>query len=153
MIAISPAMSYYYAMRVVLDTNVIVTALRSPRGASAALVRLVAEGKITLLMSVAIALEYEAVCLRPENRKAAKLSVAQTYIFLDGLAALAEPVTLRFLWRPQLRDAGDEMILEAAVNGRADAIVTFNLRDFGDAPARFGIAAIKPQEALRRIGA
>ncbi|MGO9461111.1 MAG: putative toxin-antitoxin system toxin component, PIN family, partial [Rhodomicrobium sp.] len=55
-------------MRVVLGPNVIVTALRSPRGASAALVRLVAEGKITLLMSVAIALEYEAVCLRPENR-------------------------------------------------------------------------------------
>jgi predicted nucleic acid-binding protein len=73
-------------------------------------------------------------------------------IFLDGLAALAEPVSLRFLWRPQLRDPSGEMILEAAVNGGADAIVTFNLRDFGDAPSRFGIEAIKPQEALIRIG-
>jgi predicted nucleic acid-binding protein len=58
-------------MRAVLDTNVIVAALRSPRGASAALVRHAAQGAITLLMSVAIALEYEAVCLRPEHRKAA----------------------------------------------------------------------------------
>jgi putative PIN family toxin of toxin-antitoxin system len=145
-------MSYLEAMRVVLDTNVIVTALRGPRGASAALLRLAAQEKITLLMSVAIALEYEAVCLRPENRTAAGLSEAQIQIFLDGLAALAEPVILRFLWRPQLRDASDEMILEAAVNGGAAAIVTFNLRDFGDAPSRFGIDAIKPQEALRRIG-
>ncbi len=139
-------------MRAVLDTNVIVAALRSPRGASAALVRHAAQGAITLLMSVPVALEYEAVCLRPEHRKAAGLSEAQVNIFLDGLAALAEPVSLRFLWRPQLRDASGEMILEAAVNGGADAIVTFNLRDFGDAPSRFGIEAIKPQEALIRIG-
>jgi putative PIN family toxin of toxin-antitoxin system len=146
-------MSYLNAMRAVLDTNVVLAAMRSPRGASAALLRFAVEGRLTLLMTVAIALEYEAVCSRPAHRKAAGLTEADVRIFLDGLAALAEPVTTRYLWRPQLRDASDEMILEAAVNGRADAIVTFNLRDFGNAPSRFGMEAMRPQEALRRIGA
>lgn len=71
--------------------------------------------------------------------------------FLDGLAVLAEPVAVHFLWRPQLRDAGDEMVLEAAVNGHAQAIVAFNHRDYGDAPTRFGIALLLPAGALRRI--
>jgi putative PIN family toxin of toxin-antitoxin system len=140
-------------MRAVLDTNVVLAAMHSPRGASAALLRFAVEGRITLLMTVAVALEYEAVCSRPVHRNAAGLSEADVQIFLDGLTALAEPVTTRYLWRPQLRDPNDEMILEAAVNGGADAIVTFNLRDFGETPPRFGIEAMKPQEALRRIGA
>jgi hypothetical protein len=58
---------------------------------------------------------------------------------------------VHFLWRPQLRDAGDEMVLETAVNGQADAIVTFNRRHYGDAPARFGILLLLPAEAYRRI--
>ena len=72
-------------------------------------------------------------------------------IFLDALLAMAEPVKTHFLWRPQLRDPGDEMVLEAAVNGRADALVTFNVRDFGAVPARFGIELIIPREAIGRI--
>jgi hypothetical protein len=100
-----------------------------------------------------IALEYEAVCLEPAHRKAAGLSEADVRVFPDGLAALAEPVTMRFLWRPQLRDVSGGMILEAAVNGRAEAIVTFNLRYFGKAPSRFGIEAMRPQEVLRRLEA
>ena len=71
--------------------------------------------------------------------------------FLDGLARLAEPVTVHFLWRPQLRDAADEMVLEAAVNGQAQALVAFNHRDYGNAPARFGIQLLLPAEAYRRI--
>jgi len=72
-------------------------------------------------------------------------------IFLDALLAMCEPVETHFLWRPQLRDANDEMVLEAAVNGRADALVTFNLRDFGTAPERFGVALLLPREAFARI--
>jgi hypothetical protein len=72
-------------------------------------------------------------------------------MFLDGLAVLAEPVVVHFLWRPQLRDAGDEMVLDAAVNGKAQAIVTFNHRDYGHTPARFGILLLLPAEAFRRI--
>ena len=70
---------------------------------------------------------------------------------MDALLAMAEPVKTHFLWRPQLRDPGDEMVLEAAVNGRADALVTFNVRDFGTVPARFGIELIIPREAIGRI--
>jgi hypothetical protein len=53
--------------------------------------------------------------------------------------------------RPQLRDPGDEMVLEAAVNGRANILVTFNVRDFGAVPARFGIRVMVPREAIERI--
>lgn len=59
-----------------------------------------------------------------------------------AFAALIEPVTTHYLWRPQLRDPADEMVLEVAVNGRVDALVSFNHRDFGPAPARFGIALL-----------
>jgi predicted nucleic acid-binding protein len=64
---------------------------------------------------------------------------------------LVEPVETHFLWRPRLRDPADEMVLEAAVNGRVDAIVTFNHRDFGNTPKDFGIELLKPYEALKRI--
>ena len=71
--------------------------------------------------------------------------------FVDTIAALSEPVELHFFWRPQLRDPNDEMVLETAINGRADAIVTFNLRDFGLAPYRFGIDVLLPAQAIQRI--
>lgn len=138
-------------MRLVLDTDVIVAAMRSPSGASAAILLAATEGRVTLLMSVPLVVEYESVCGQAEHRLAAELSVRQVEVFLDGLVALAEPVESHFLWRPRLRDPGDEMVLEAAVNGRADAIVTFNTRDFGLAPLEFGISVSRPAEALRRI--
>lgn len=64
---------------------------------------------------------------------------------------MVEPVGTRFLWRPQLRDPADEVVLEAAINGGADALVAFNRRDFGDAPDRFGIDLLSPRQALRRV--
>jgi predicted nucleic acid-binding protein len=72
-------------------------------------------------------------------------------IFLDAVVAMAEPVKAHFLWRPQLRNPGDEMVLEAAVNGKADLLVTFNVRDFGPVPSRFGIEVMIPRDALERI--
>ena len=106
---------------------------------------------MTLLASVALALEYEAVCDQAEHRLAAGLSQKEVEIFLAAVIAMAEPVETHFLWRPQLRDPGDEMVLEAAVNGRADALVTFNRRDYGSAPSAFGIEVLLPREALQRI--
>ena len=138
-------------MRYVVDTDVIVAAMRSPGGASAAILRAARHGRVTLLVSVPIGMEYEAVCSESEHRLAAGLSEREVEIFLDALLAMAEPVKTHFLWRPQLRNPGDEMVLETAVNGRADALVTFNVRDFGTVPARFGIELIIPREAIGRI--
>jgi putative PIN family toxin of toxin-antitoxin system len=138
-------------VNLVLDTDVVVAAFRSPGGASAALLRAIDRERATLLLTVALALEYEAVCLLPEHRLAAGLDLEKTEMFLNGVIAMAQPVENHFLWRPQLRDAADEMVLEAAVNGSADAIVTFNRRDFGAAPARFGIELLLSRDCLRRL--
>jgi predicted nucleic acid-binding protein len=104
-----------------------------------------------MLLSVPLALEYEAKCHVPEHRRASGLSANDIDIFVNTLIVIAEPVQIRFLWRPQLRDSNDEMVLEAAVNGNADAIVSFNQRDFRDAPAKFGIRQFLPREALRKV--
>jgi len=119
--------------------------------ASAAILRTARQGGITLLVSVPLALEYEAICSEAEHRLAAELSEREVEIFLDAVVAMAEPVKTHFLWRPQLRDPGDEMVLETAVNGRADALVTFNVRDFGTVPARFGIEVMIPRDAIGRM--
>jgi len=78
-------------------------------------------------------------------------STHQVALFLDAVVAMAEPVETHFLWRPLLRDPADELVLEAAVNGQAAAIVTFNQRDFGAVPMQFGVEVLSPGTALRRI--
>ena len=93
--------------------------------------------EVTLLANVALALEYEAACQLAEHRLAAGLDPDDVGIFIDAVLAMVEPVETHFMWRPQLRDPADELVLEAAVNGRAAALVTFNRRDFGAVPARF----------------
>jgi putative PIN family toxin of toxin-antitoxin system len=138
-------------VRLVLDADSVVAAMRSPAGASAAVIRAARQRNVTLLVSVPLALEYEAVCKKPEHWLAAGLWDRQVDIFLDALIAMVEPVETHFLWRPQLRDPNDEMVLEAAVNGRADALVTFNRRDYGTAPAQFGVEVLLPREAIARI--
>jgi len=134
-----------------MDADAVVAAMRSPAGASAAILRAVRHGRATLLATVPLALEYEAVCLKAEHRVAAGLSEQQAAIFVDAGIALAEPVETHFLWRPQLRDPNDEMVLETAVNRQADALVTFNVRNFGAAPAEFGIELLLPREAILRL--
>lgn len=138
-------------MRVVLDTDVVVAAMRSPQGASAGLLEAAIDGRVTLLGNVALALEYEAVCSRAEHLAAAGLTACQLGVFVDAVLALLVPVESHFVWRPQLRDPADEMVLEAAVNGSAQAIVSFNRRDYGPAPARFGIRVLLPRDALRSL--
>ena len=134
-----------------VDTDVVVAAMRSPRGASAELLRRIDDGKAAMLLTVALALEYEAICTLAEHRLASGLSASETSLFVDTLIAMSEPVEDFFRWRPQLRDPGDELVLEAAVNGQADAIVTFNERDLREAHRSFGIEVIRPGEALRRM--
>jgi len=134
----------------VLDTDVVVAAMRSPSGASAELLRRVRSGDATAVAGVALALEYEAVCVRTEHRQAAGLTSRQVAVFVDAVIAIMEPVRCHYLWRPQLRDPDDELVLEAAINGRARMLVTFNARDFSGA-ARFGIEVVLPREALMRL--
>jgi putative PIN family toxin of toxin-antitoxin system len=139
-------------MRLVLDTSVLVAAIRSDAGASRRLLLGVLERKVVALASVALMIEYEAVMTRPEHLTASGLSVEDVGVLLDALAAVLEPVKLDFLWRPTLKDADDDMVLEAAVNGGADAIVTFNARDFSPNAGRFGFSLQSPQEAIRILG-
>lgn len=134
-----------------MDTDVIVAAMRSPGGASAALLGEVLEQRLTMLASVPLFFEYEAKCASPAHWTAAGLTRKQAMLFVKGLAALIEPVKTHFLWRPTLRDPNDEMVLEVAVNGGADAIVTFNLRDYGSVPETFNIEVITPATAIRRV--
>src|SRR5438552_14025206 len=125
--------------------------MRSPGGASAAILRAARQSKITLLVSVPLAIEYEANCSEAEHRLAARSSEREVEIFLDAVVAMEEPVKTHFLWRPQLRDPSDEMVLETSVNGRADGLVTFNVPDFGTVPARFGIEVMIPREVIGRM--
>ena len=126
--------------------------MRSPRGASAALLLAARALLMKPLATVALAVEYEATCRLARHRVAAGFSDEEVGIFVDALLALTEPVEAHFLWRPQLRDPADELVLEASINGRAEALVTFNRRDFGTVPSRFGIEVLSPAETLRRIG-
>jgi putative PIN family toxin of toxin-antitoxin system len=138
-------------MRVVLDSSVVVSAFRSQRGASYRLLGLVAEHRLVPLATPALFLEYEDVLKRPEQRAVSRLSLAQVDAALSALASVMEPVAVRFAWRPQLSDPGDEMVLDAAVNGRADALVTHNLADFAVAAPRFGLMVLSPGELLKRM--
>lgn len=134
----------------IIDTDVVVAAIRSRAGASAELIRLALRDELEIGLSVALALEYEAVVTRPEHLEAGGLSVAQALTVVDALIAAAVPLGTHFQWRPQLRDPDDELVLEAAVNGGADAIVTFNRRDFAVARSKFGIEVLLPKQALEK---
>lgn len=120
---------------------------------SAALLEQALDRRFTLLLSVPLVLEYEGTCTDPAQRIASGLSESEVGVIVSALCAVAEPVHAWFLWRPQLRDPADEMVLEAAVNGNADALVTVNSRDFGEAPGAFGIEMLSPRQALGKIAA
>lgn len=137
--------------RVVLDTDVVVTALRSRSGGSNAVLVEVAEGRLATLVTPALFLEYEAVLKRPEQRLIHGLDPAGIDRFLAALADASEAVEVSFQWRPQLRDANDEMVLETALNGQADALVTHNVKDFADAAEKFGLRVLRPGELLKEI--
>jgi len=134
-----------------LDTSIVVATLRSRRGASHRLLELVAHGKVRPLVSTTLFLEYEDVLMRPETRLATKMDAANVEGFLAAFASAAEGVEVNFRWRPQLTDPNDELILEAAVNGAADALVTHNVRDFREAAPRFGLRVLLPREVLKQL--
>ena len=137
--------------RRVFDTSVLVAGLRSRRGASYALLGLVADRIIRPLATPALFLEYEEVLKRPEHLMAMNVSAAVVDQYLGGLADAIQPVEVHDRWRPQLADPKDELVLEAAINGRATTLITHNIRDFPRLGASFGIEVLQPRAALMRI--
>jgi len=123
----------------VLDTDVVVAALRSDKGASRQLLLAALNQQFELLLSVPLMLEYEAVLTRPQHLAACVLSSAEVGRVLDDLASVARPVRLTCRWRPRLSDPDDDMVLETAINGTASAIVTFNQRDFSSGTKRLSL--------------
>lgn len=134
-----------------MDTSVLTTALRSDVGASFVLLRAVQVRRLTPIATPSLFLEYEDVLKRAEQRESSGLTLADVDEFLEEMAALIEPIQIHLRWRPQLRDPGDELVLEAAINGRADALVTYNTRDFREAAPRFGVRLMRPAELLEEL--
>lgn len=138
-------------LKVVLDTSVLASALRSRSGASHAVLRLVALGQVGILATPALFWEYEAVLKRDEQRTVSGLSIPEIDHLLDALASACLPVEIHFQWRPQLNDPNDEMVLDTAVNSNADALVTFNLAHFAIAAKRFGLPLWLPKQLLMEV--
>jgi len=137
--------------RIVLDTSVVVAGLRSRLGTSNAVLRSVANKQVVALATPPLFFEYEDVLKRAEHRLIHGLTLEEIDEFLAELAAVLEPVETHFQWRPQVRDPGDEMVLEAAINGHAGIIVTFNVSDFAAAAGRFGIQILQPRDLMREM--
>jgi putative PIN family toxin of toxin-antitoxin system len=135
--------------RIVLDTNVLISALRSKRGASYKLLSLVGGDAFDIVVSVPLVVEYEAVAKRQSERLG--LTAADIDDILDYLCQVGLHREIFFLWRPVLRDPKDDLLLEVAVESESDYIVTHNGRDFVGA-SHFRVNVIGPREFLEVIG-
>ena len=135
---------------VVLDTNVLESAMRSRLGASFAVLSLVGRGRFDVAISVPMVLEYEEVLMRGVGRGSPRRTKTVVQDVLDYLCTVGIWQEIFFLWRPTLPDADDDMVLELAVAAGCDLIVTYNIRDFGPAK-RFGIDIQTPAQFLEAI--
>jgi putative toxin-antitoxin system toxin component, PIN family len=133
--------------QVVIDTNVLVAALRSKRGASHKLLLLLGSDKFQLNISVPLLFEYEDAA----KREALPLGSADIEDILDYICAVANKREVFFLWRPYLSDPKDDFILELAVEAQCDFVITYNKRDFKGIE-KFGIEIATPKEFLQIIG-
>lgn len=137
-------------LQIVIDTNVFVSALRSPYGASYKLFMLLESGKFEINVSVPLAIEYEAAAKRLIGRKGT-LKSSDIDDILNYACSVANRRKIHFLWRPFLSDPNDDMVLELAVSSRSEIIVTYNTDDFRGL-AQFGIRVLTALEFLREIG-
>ncbi len=136
---------------IVLDTNVIVSALRSRLGASYKLFSLVGTRRFEISLSVPLLLEYEDV-LKRQSGTTISLNEQDIDDVIDYLCAIAQPHRVYYLWRPVLKDPRDDMILELAVSAECPFIVTYNIKDFRGSE-QFGVELIRPKDFLDRMGA
>ena len=135
------------AIKVIIDTNVVLSALRSKNGASNKLMTLLGTNKFLPCISIGLILEYEDVLLR----KLHHINKNDVENFLDYICKVSEHTKVHFLWRPTLSDPSDDMLLELAVAANATYIITFNIADF-KAARQFNIKIIKPKDFLILIG-
>ncbi|MCO5120316.1 MAG: putative toxin-antitoxin system toxin component, PIN family [Burkholderiaceae bacterium] len=136
-------------MNVVLDTSVLVAAMRSRRGASYQLLRELPSPRFVPALSVTLYTEWQAVLTRPEHLPSG-ISAEQMLGFLRYLASLAHLQDVHYLWRPFLRDPDDDMVLECAVASSSRFIVTHNIKDFRRAQ-ELGVQAIAPAAFLHHL--
>ncbi|MFH2091643.1 MAG: putative toxin-antitoxin system toxin component, PIN family [Pseudomonadota bacterium] len=136
-------------MKIIIDTNVLVSSLKSKRGASYKLISILPKQELNPVISVPLVVEYETVLKRGNLAK--ELTYEDIDNFIDYLCGILEWQDIYFLWRPFLPDAFDDHILEVAVASRADAIITYNKRDFRGIE-KFGLTLLDPRELLTEIG-
>ena len=136
-------------IQVVIDTNVIISALRSQYGASYKLLMLLEKANFETNLSVPLLLEYEDV----SKRQAEELELSEKTIdnILDYLCIVSRLWKIHYLWRPLLKDPKDDMVLELAVASKSEAIITYNKRDFSGVE-QFEVRLMTPQELLVELG-
>ena len=141
--------------KIVIDTNVLLSAIFSNRGGSFKLIELLAtkaeDGHLHNVISVPLVLEYEEVLLRSKNmKKYSHFNYEDIKLIVSDIVAVSHRTKLHFLWRPFLKDSFDDKVLETAVNGRADAIITFNTKDFEGVKKHFDIEILTPTELYKK---
>lgn len=137
-------------MNIVVDTSVLISALIGKGGPAREVLRLCLKGQCTPLISTALFLEYEAVRTRPEIRQLCPLTDNEIEQLLSAFFSVCEWVHIHYLWRPNLRDEGDNFLIELAVAGNASSIVTNNIKDLLGAELTFaGLRVLKPEQILR----
>jgi len=135
--------------KIVIDTNIIVSALRSKKGYSFNLLSIIDDERFKVFISIPVIIEYEDAIKR--ERSNIKLKKFEIDNILDFICLIAEQRKIYYLWRPFLKDRKDDMFLELAVESGSDFIITFNKRDF-EGIEKFGIKVITPKEFLKVIG-
>ena len=134
-----------------LDTAILITALRSSSGAAAEVVRLTLLGEFTILMDLKLVCEYLDVALRPEQIEASGKTHQEIEEIIEALGSVASPVLVLERHRPLSQDKNDDMVLDVAINGNADVLVTNNTKHFLKAAALFGIQVMTPRQLLTAI--
>jgi len=134
---------------IVIDTNIFVSGLRSKQGMSYQLLSYLGTDLFRTVVTVPLILEYEKLLTDPKTK--ISLTAGDIDSFLNYLCKISDCRKVHFLWRPFLRDAGDDMVLEAAVSGRCKHIITFNKKDFRGSE-QFGVVAMTPAEFLKEKG-
>jgi len=136
--------------QIVIDTNVLVAALKSSRGASFRLFQLIGQDKFSINISVPLILEYEEVV----KRQLDKIALNEEHIdnILDYICSVSHHRKIYYLWRPFLKDLKDDLVLELAIASESEYIVTSNKKDFARVPEKFGVGILTPKEFLLEIG-